>query len=71
MNDAHTTSMEKIVQAVAIDDFKIVVLTSSGLSGVFDVKPYLKGSAFKALRSEKLFQTSQADALRHCVAGRD
>jgi hypothetical protein len=56
MNDAQTTSMEKIIKAVALDDFKIEVLTSSGLTGVFDVKPYLKGSAFKALLSESYFK---------------
>ena len=32
------------------------MLTSSGISGVFDMKPYLKGSAFKELLNESYFR---------------
>jgi hypothetical protein len=49
MNDTNKVSMEKIVKAIPLADFKIEVLTSSGLAGIFDMKPYLKGSAFKQL----------------------
>ena len=35
--------MEKITEAVPLDDYKIEILTSSGFSGIFDVKPYLRG----------------------------
>ena len=39
--------MDKIIKAVPLDNYKIDLMTSSGVSGVFDVRPYLKGSAFK------------------------
>ena len=48
--------MEKIVKAIPLADFKIEVLTSSGLAGIFDMKPYLKGSAFKQLLNENYFK---------------
>ena len=48
--------MDKILHAKPLDDYKIEILTSSGISGVFDVKPYLKGSAFKELENIHYFQ---------------
>ena len=48
--------MDTILQASPLDDYKIEVLTSSGISGVFDVKPYLKGSAFKELINKSYFR---------------
>lgn len=48
--------MEKIVQAVPMDNYTVKVLTSSGITGVFDVKPYLKGSAFHELLDEAYFR---------------
>ena len=47
--------MDTILKATPLDNFKINVLTSSGISGVFDVKPYLKGSAFKELNNRSYF----------------
>ncbi len=47
--------MDTILKATPLDNFKINVLTSSGISGVFDVKPYLKGSAFKELYNRSYF----------------
>jgi len=41
--------MDKIIKAIPLEDYKIEILTSSGISGIFDVKPYLNGSAFKEL----------------------
>ena len=41
--------MDTIVRATPLDDHRIEILTSSGVSGVFDVKPYLEGHAFKEL----------------------
>ena len=35
---------------------RIDILTSSGISGLFDVKPYLHGSAFKELADESYFR---------------
>lgn len=48
--------MDKIIQAIPLDDYRIEILTSSGISGVFDVKPYLGGSAFKELVDESYFR---------------
>ena len=36
--------MDTIIKANPIEDYKIEILTSSGGEGVFDVKPYLKGT---------------------------
>ena len=44
--------MDTIVKAIPLENFKIEILTSSGISGVFDVNPYLKGSAFKELTNK-------------------
>ena len=49
--------MDKIVKAIPLDDYRIEILTSSGISGIFDVKPYLRGSAFKELVDESYFCT--------------
>lgn len=48
--------MDKIVKAVPIADYCIEISTSSGISGIFDVKPYLEGGAFQELRNESYFQ---------------
>ena len=48
--------MDKIIKAKPLDDFRIEILTSSGISGIFDVKPYMQGSAFKELADESYFR---------------
>ena len=48
--------MDTILKAIPLADYKIEVLTSSGISGIFDMKPYLKGSAFKELTNESYFR---------------
>jgi hypothetical protein len=48
--------MDKITKAVPLSDYRIEILTSSGISGIFDVKPYLRGSAFKELTDESYFR---------------
>ena len=48
--------MDKIEKATPLEDYRIDILTSSGISDIFDVKPYLKGSAFKALADESYFR---------------
>lgn len=55
MNEEDKASMDKIIKAVPLTNFKIEVLTSSGLAGIFDMKPYLKGSAFKQLLNQDYF----------------
>lgn len=47
--------MDTIIKAIPLDDYRIEVVTSSGVSGVFDVKPYLSGSAFHELRNQSYF----------------
>jgi len=53
--------MDKIIKAIPLEDYKIEVLTSSGISGVFNVKPYLSGSAFKELLEESYFRLVRPD----------
>jgi hypothetical protein len=48
--------VDTIIKATLLEDYKIDVLTSSGISGVFDVKPYLGGSAFKELADKSYFR---------------
>ncbi|MBK1695052.1 hypothetical protein CKO09_09920 [Chromatium weissei] len=48
--------VDKIIKAIPLDDYKIEILTNSGISGIFDVKPYLKGSAFSELKSPAYFK---------------
>lgn len=38
--------MDKIVKAIPLENHLIEIQTSNGISGIFDVKPYLGGSAF-------------------------
>jgi len=48
--------MDKIISAIPVDDFKVDILTRSGVCGIFDVKPYWVGSAFKELLNESCFR---------------
>jgi len=48
--------METIIKANPLDDYKIEILTSGGITGVFDVKPYLRGTAFKELENQAYFR---------------
>lgn len=48
--------MDTIIKAIPLDDFQIDILTSSGVSGVFNVKPYLKSTVFKELEDESYFR---------------
>ena len=48
--------MDKVIKAVPLEDYRIDILTSGGAAGVFDVKPYLQGSAFKELCDEAYFR---------------
>lgn len=48
--------MDKIIKADSLNDFRIDILTNSGISGIFDVKPYLHGSVFKELTDESYFR---------------
>ena len=48
--------MDKIVEAIPLDNYRIKILTTSGITGIFDVKPYLGGTAFKELLDESYFR---------------
>ncbi|MEI6756921.1 MAG: DUF2442 domain-containing protein [Chlorobium sp.] len=48
--------MDIIIKATPLNDFLIEIVTSSGVTGIFDVKPYLQGSAFKELKDESYFR---------------
>ena len=41
--------MDTITKAIPLDDYRIEILTSSGIAAVFDVKPYMKVSALKGV----------------------
>ena len=47
--------MDTIVKALPLDNYLIEVTTSGGISGIFDVKPYLGGGAFQELRNLSYF----------------
>ncbi|MBK8636978.1 MAG: DUF2442 domain-containing protein [Chromatiaceae bacterium] len=47
--------MDTIVKAVPLVDYCIEVVTSSGITGIFDVKPYLTGGAFQELKNQNYF----------------
>jgi hypothetical protein len=47
--------MDTITKAVPLNDYCIEIVTSSGISGIFDVKPYLDGGAFQELRNTSYF----------------
>ncbi|VFM97955.1 MAG: Protein of unknown function (DUF2442) [Candidatus Kentron sp. G] len=48
---------DTIIKATPLDNYRIEILTESGVFGIFDVKPYLGGSAFKELYDESYFRT--------------
>lgn len=48
--------MDTVTKATPLDAYRIEIVTSDGISGIFDVKPYLKGSAFKELADEIYFR---------------
>jgi hypothetical protein len=58
--------MDKIIKAIPLDNYRIEILTTSGISGIFDVKPYLGGSAFKELLNESYFRL--VHPLHHGIA---
>jgi hypothetical protein len=48
--------METITKAIPLENYQIEIVTSSGICGVFDVKPYMNGSAFRELANEAYFR---------------
>ena len=48
--------MDTIIRAIPLENYRIDIVTSSGISGIFDVKPYLRGGAFHELLDESYFR---------------
>ena len=48
--------MKKVISVKPLEGKKINVVFSDGLSGVFDVSPYLKSDFFKRLEDEDYFK---------------
>ncbi len=48
--------MDKISKVVPLDDFLLDIVTSSGVSGVVDVKPYMREAAFRELENPAYFK---------------
>ena len=51
------------VSVKPLDDYLLRIEFDNGESGVFDVKPYLKGSWFGELRDETAFRTVTANGM--------
>ena len=47
--------MERIIEAIPLEDYRVRVATDSGLQGIFDVKPYLTVSAFHEWKDPACF----------------
>ena len=48
--------MDTVIRAVPLDNYRVEIVTSSGVEGIFDVKPYIKGSAFNELSDPAYFR---------------
>ncbi len=57
--------MDTIIEAIPLDDYKIRIKMASGLHGIFDVKPYLHGSAFEELKDMAYFRSVRP--IRHGI----
>ncbi|NNJ83358.1 MAG: DUF2442 domain-containing protein [Gammaproteobacteria bacterium] len=55
--------IDTVIKAAPLDNYRIQILTENGVSGIFNVKPYLDlgGSAFKELYEESYFRTVRPD----------
>lgn len=47
--------MKKVISVTPLKDKKVQVTFSDGLSGIFDVAPYIRGEFFKRLEDETYF----------------
>jgi Protein of unknown function (DUF2442) len=57
--------MDTITYAKPLDNYRVEIETGAGLVGIFDVKPYLKGSAFHELKDQTYFK--QVKPIRHGI----
>jgi hypothetical protein len=58
--------MDKILKATPLPDYQLDILTSSGVAGIFDVKPYMGRGVFKELVDKDYF--SKVRPLRYGIA---
>jgi len=47
----------KILEATAIDNYRLMIKFKTGEIKIFDVKPYIKGTWFSQLKDTNLFNT--------------
>ncbi len=48
--------MEKVLEAIPMEAYRIRVRLESGLEGIFDMSPYLNGPAFHELKDPAYFK---------------
>ncbi len=48
--------MEKIIQVIPLENYQLKILTETGISGIFDVKPYINSDFFAELKDKNYFQ---------------
>lgn len=48
--------MNRIVSVTPLEDKKVTVVFSDGVTGIFDVAPYIRGDFFKRLEDETYFR---------------
>jgi len=48
--------MKKIVNVTPLEEKKLSVVFSDGVSGIFDVRPYIKSDFFKRLEDDAYFR---------------
>ena len=58
--------MDKILKVTPLPDYRLDILTSSGVSGIFDVKPYMGRGIFIELSNEEYF--SKVRPMHHGIA---
>lgn len=54
-------ALPKPIAVIALDQLKLRVVFSNGETRRFDVKPYLKYTAYQPLANEALFRTARID----------
>lgn len=48
--------MKKVINATPLEDKKIHVVFSDGVSGIFDMTPYIRSDFFSSLENEEYFK---------------
>jgi hypothetical protein len=61
--------MDTIVTAKPLPEYKIYIVTSSGIEGIFDVSPYLQSNYFQQLKNPSYFR--QVRPAHHGIAWPD